>query len=246
MSQGEIQREVQVYPDLEALSWAAAKVLVEMIYEAVGRRGQCGLALSGGRTPRRLYELLGSDYAKEIPWDRVHLFWSDERCVPPDHPDSNYRLAHEALIAYAPISSKNVHRVPAELGPRRAAEVYEQILRAFGPLDIALLGVGADGHVASLFPGHPALEERERWVRAIPEPLGSPAHPRVTLTLPALNAAESTFFLAAGAEKRAIIRAILEDLEAAEHYPAARIRPRARAIWYLDREAYETDDTDAG
>jgi len=239
VSRAQVRREVQVYPDWEGLGRSAANALVEAIHEAVGRRGRCGLALSGGRTPRRLYELLGSEYADGIPWDRVRLFWGDERCVPPDHPDSNYRLAYDALIAHISIPEENVHRVPTELGPERAAEAYERTLRAFGPLDVVLLGVGADGHVVSLFPSHPALEERERWVRAIPEPLGSPPHPRVTLTLPALDAAQTAFFLASGGEKRSVIRTILTDPQASTRYPAARVRPRGRLVWFLDRSCAE-------
>ncbi len=230
---------VQIYPDLETLSQAVAGALTCKIQKVAERKGRFGLALSGGSTPKRLYELLASDYAKEIPWDRLHLFWGDERCVPPDHPDSNYRLACEALIARVPIPPGNVHRVPVELeSPEQTAEAYEQTLRAFGPLDVVLLGVGADGHTASLFPGHPILEEKTRWVSAIPEPIGSPPHPRITLTLAALGQADYVFFLASGAEKQAVVRAILNDPQTAQRYPAARVRPRKEIVWYVDRAAY--------
>lgn len=240
------EAEIEVFPDREALSRAAAEALCREAQRAVEGRGRFALALSGGRTPRRLYELLAHEYREKLPWERVHLFWGDERLVPPDHPESNYALAREALLSQIEIPPENVHRVPVGLGPpgeRVVAEAYERDLRSFfageGALfDLVLLGVGADGHTASLFPGEPALEERECWVRAVLAPPNYGIRQRITLTLPALNRARAAFFLVAGAEKRRVVREILQAPEEAERrHPAARVRPLERALWFLDAAA---------
>ena len=170
------------------------------------------LVLAGGRTPRALYERLGMD---DLPWSEVDVWFGDERCVPPDHPDSNYRMAHEALLSRV---QARVHRMPSE-GCDAAA--YERELRAaFGAgtprFDLVLLGLGADGHTASLFPGDPALEERERLVVRVERP----DHPRLSLTLPLLSAAAQALFLVTGAEKRDALARLL----AGEAIPAARVR----------------------
>jgi len=131
-------------------------------------RGYFTLALAGGQTPRSLYRLLAREYRERIPWPQVHLFWGDERCVPPDDPDSNFAAAHETLISKVPLPSQNIHCIPTEIGPpEKAADVYEQVLREFfegtsPTFDVVLLGVGEDGHTASLFPGDPVLQERKR------------------------------------------------------------------------------------
>ena len=236
--------DVRVFPDLEGLSRAAAEELLTHARRAVERRGRFALALAGGRTPCRLYELLAREYREKMPWEHVHLFWGDERVVPPDHPESNYAMAYEALISQIKIPPENVHRVPVELDPpERAAEAYERDLQAFfegetALFDVALLGVGADGHTASLFPGAPALEECERWVRYVLAPSESSIRRRITLTLPTLNRARAIFFLATGVEKRPIVQEILEYPEHGEpRCPAARVRPLERAIWFLDAAA---------
>ena len=182
------------------------------------------LALAGGRTPRALYERLGTD---DLPWSEVDVWFGDERCVPPDHPDSNYRMAHEALLSRVPA---RVHRMPSE-GCDTAA--YERELRAvFGKgtprFDLVLLGLGADGHTASLFPGDPALEERERLVVRVERP----DHPRLSLTLPLLSAAAQALFLVTGAEKRDALARLL----AGEAIPAARVRAEEVVI-LADAEA---------
>jgi 6-phosphogluconolactonase len=237
-------RDVRVFPDLEALSRAAAEELLTHAQGAVERRGRFALTLAGGRTPRRLYELLAGEYREKMPWERVHLFWGDERLVPPDHPESNYAMAYEALISQIEIPVENVHRVPVEPDPpERAAEAYERDLQTFfagktALFDVALLGVGVYGHTASLFPGNPVLKEHNHWVRAVLAPPEYAVRRRITLTLAALNRARAICFLAAGAEKRRVVREILDNPDEAERrYPAARVRPLERMIWYLDAAA---------
>ncbi|MGD9338197.1 MAG: 6-phosphogluconolactonase, partial [Syntrophobacterales bacterium] len=178
-----------------------------------------------------------------------HIFWGDERCVSPDHPDSNFAMAFETLISKAPLPSENVHRVTTEGDlPKAAAREYEKSLReffqdtaharvplAFPSFDLILLGLGKDGHTASLFPGEPVLEEKIRWVVAVAGTSASPAVPRVTLTFPVINQARCVLFLASGSDKRDVFQKILGSPEsAAQHYPAARVRPSGSLLWFID------------
>jgi 6-phosphogluconolactonase len=199
------------------------------------------------------------ELAPRVDWSRVHVFWGDERCVPPDHPDSNYRMAREALLDRVLLPEANVHRIEGELGPEEAAVAYERTLRAFfvehsgegggaaAPrFDLILLGMGKDGHTASLFPGHPVLEETKRWVAAVAVPAIAPALPRVTLTLPVLNVAGGVTFVVAGREKREVLRAVLDNPETARDlYPAAMIQPRGRLTWLLDEAAHPSAGAEA-
>jgi 6-phosphogluconolactonase len=235
-------RTVVVAGDPEALSQQAASQIARSVAEAVAARGRCTLALAGGNTPRRCYELLAAPPLREmIPWEGLHLFWGDERCVPPDHPDSNYRMAQEALIARAPIPPRNVHRVPTEEGsPAAVAAYYERELRNFFQLevedvprfDLILLGMGPDGHTASLFPGGPALEETQRLV--VPSSIDYMPHPRVTFTLPVLNAGRAAVFLVTGRDKApALAKALAGD----PSVPAGQVHPAGELRWYVDRAA---------
>ena len=252
--------EVQRYPNLEALSSAAAEFTCRLAEECVEKHGAFTVALSGGNTPRLLYEALARPpFDTRMSWHGIHLFWGDERCVPSHHPDSNFAMAFRTLISRVPIPSQNIHRIPAEIKPAEdAAEAYEKILREFfgtslktdthsnasrggepfPSFDLILLGVGKDGHTASLFPGHQAPEERKRWVTAVRAPHSSPSVPRITLTLPVINRAQCVLFMASGAEKREVIRSILEDLgPVTRSYPAARVDPEGRVVWLIDEEA---------
>ncbi len=238
-----IGREIKVIADLETLSQRVAGEVARLIEEGLRERGRVALALAGGHTPRRLYQILAETYRK-IPWERIHLFWSDERCVPSDHRESNFAMAKETLLSKIQIPPENVHRIPAELEPpERAARAYEQTLRDFfdcedRTFDLILLGVGPDGHTASLFPCTAALREETRWVRAVTAPPSYAIRQRITLTLPVLNKACSAFFLIHGAEKREIAQAILSDPQAAaKRYPAAIVRPQEHLIWFLDEAA---------
>ena len=222
--------EFTAFPDLDALSHEAARCIVVGAREAALYTGRCSIALSGGSTPRRLYQLLASDeYRDIVPWEVIEWYWGDERCVPPDHPESNYRMAWELMLSKVPVPGGQVHRMPGEApDPARAARAYEVLLRDRIPdqaLDIVLLGIGDDGHTASLFPGHAALEERERLVAHVRGPAHLAVRDRLTLTLPALDRARTILVLVDGAAKRPIVEAMEADMRAAaERYPIARVR----------------------
>jgi 6-phosphogluconolactonase len=233
-----MQQEFVEYADLDALSRAAANAIEIAAQRAVERRGRFSLALSGGSTPRTLYRLLATEYRTRIPWSLSELFFGDERCVPPTNPDSNFRMAQETLLAQVPGLEARTRRIPGERGPQAAAEAYDVLLHTAFPgadpvtFDVVLLGVGTDGHTASLFPGSPALEERARWAVPAEAPVDVTTRARVTLTYPVLDAASETFILCAGENKRPILDHIRNDgPSAAERYPVARIRARSRVLW---------------
>jgi 6-phosphogluconolactonase len=220
----------------DALAAHVAQWLCELARASSGR---FAVSLSGGSTPRRLYERLAD---VPLPWDRMHWFWGDERFVPHYDPQSNYRMAHDALLSRAPIPVANIHAMPTEgISPQEAACAYEATLQRFygaqalaagRPLfDVTLLGIGADGHTASLFPGDPALEERRRWVVAV---RGSEPPARITLTYPALEASREVAFLATGAAKREMVR---RARGGERTLPAGRLRPAGRLHWFTDRAA---------
>jgi 6-phosphogluconolactonase len=237
--------DVTVAPDVAALFRAAAGVFQRVSADAVAARDVFRVALSGGSTPKGLYSLLASDETlrSAVAWDRAEFFWSDERHVPPVHPESNYRMAEEALLSRVAVEPNRIHRVRAELpDPSVAAIAYEVDIRrtfaSYGEIprfDLILLGLGADGHTASLFPRTEALSERSRLVAAnhVPE-LGD----RITMTYPLLNAARLVMFVVAGAGKAAAVRAVLKpDLETPE-LPARLVRPEeGDVVWVLDGDA---------
>lgn len=230
----EQEPQISIWPDLATLTEAAALHVVELGRRAIAERGQFAWALSGGSTPKPLYELLGSArFAQALDWRSVLFLWSDERCVPPDHTDSNYGMAHNALLSHLPLSAAQVLRMRGEDEPNAAAEAYELQLRAAGPLDLLLLGMGPDGHTASLFPHSPALTETERWVVPNRAPDGSA---RLTLTFPALNQGAIALFLVAGADKAARVKQALREPSA--DLPAQRVRPiHGQVEWMLDKQA---------
>jgi 6-phosphogluconolactonase len=203
------------------------------------------VSLSGGSTPKTLYGLLASDEFKgRFPWPRVSWYWGDERFVPYDHPDSNYRMTREAMLDKVPVPPENVHPAPVDGTPEGAALRYEQILqRAYGaatldparPLfDLTLLGLGPDGHTASLLPGEPVLEERARWVEAVSH--GRPEI-RLTMTYPVIDSSRRVAFLVTGREKAAILRTIRAG---GSQVPAARVHPVGELFWFVDRAAAGT------
>jgi 6-phosphogluconolactonase len=234
-----MKMETRVFPDIDVLSRGAQEELLRVMQDAIKQRGRFVIALSGGHTPAKLYALWAH---AETPWDRVHLFWGDERYVPQDDPLSNYRMTREALIEHVAIPAGNVHPVPTNLPtPEKAAEAYDAELRAFfgaeaPAFDVQLLGLGVEGHTASLFPGSPALEEKQKWVMAI-EASAKPVR-RLTFTPAVLNQGRNTFFLVAGADKREILAALRAEPESkVSQYPAARIRPAGPTLWFLDQAA---------
>lgn len=235
--------EVRRLTTPQDLFQAAAEELIHAATEAVEKRGRFTIALSGGSTPRNLYTLLAANAA--LPWDKMFFFWGDERHVPPDDPDSNYRMAQESLLSKVPIPPANIFRVPAENPDAAAvAEAYEQTLRTFFSVaadevprfDLILLGMGPDGHTASLFPGTAALQEKSRLVVANwVEKLKSY---RITLTLPALNAARCVAFLVSGTDKSTVLHEVLEGDGPGDKYPSKLVRPSAgKLIWFVDRGA---------
>ena len=233
---------VRRFADLDALSRAAADELIELARAAVEARGAFHVALSGGSTPKRLFQLLATR-GGELPWDRVELWWGDERCVPPEHADSNYGMARDHLIRPLGLPEARVHRMHGELDPGAAARAYEEELRLVLPeppvLDYALLGMGPDGHTASLFPDSPALDETRRHVlaNAVESPLvPGGAATRITLTAPAINRARHVRFLVAGADKAAALAAVLEGPRDPRRYPAQLIEA-ADVTWLVDEAA---------
>lgn len=241
-----MEREVIVLPNLDAVAREAADRLVTLSGEAIAAHGRFSLALSGGSTPGALFKLLaGEAHRARIAWDKTIVFWSDERCVPPDHADSNYRLAHEMLLSKVSIPAANVHRARGEINPEQAALEYEQTVRrevgtpASGgapAFDLILLGMGPDGHTASLFPGTPAVHEKTRLVSANFVPKLNTR--RLTFTPSLINAASNVMFLVAGAEKADVLRAVLEGDVKPDVFPAQIVRPvDGRLTWLVDRAA---------
>ena len=240
--------EIRTYKTLADLSRAAAEFIVGLAEATIKKKNVFTLVLSGGSTPRLLYEDLAlQPFSKRIDWHKTHIFWGDERCVPPNHPESNYGLAYQALVSRVDIPPANVHRIPAESGSANAAaEAYEETLHHFfvpsvgsehgahlPSFDLILLGLGQDGHTASLFPGDAALEERYRWVAPVDGASASPPVPRVTLTLPVLNEAKRVVFLVSGSRKKGVFEKIMNNPGTAA-YPAARVRPSGRLLWFID------------
>jgi 6-phosphogluconolactonase len=234
--------QVRVAPDADALMRIAAEEVARRAEEAVGARGRFAIALAGGSTPKRLYALLadpGQPFCGRVPWRATHVFFGDERHVPPEHPDSNYGMARAALLSKVPIPPENVHRVRAEeTDASTAALDYErELYQFFGGLprfDLVLLGIGAEGHTASLFPGSPALDEQAHLVAA-PWVEKLRSH-RITLTLPVLDAAAAVAFLVAGSEKAERVAEILGGR--GPELPAARVQPaQGELIWFLDAPA---------
>ncbi|MFP4344159.1 MAG: 6-phosphogluconolactonase [Anaerolineales bacterium] len=239
--------EVRVYSDEDALAEAVAQHFVTLAVEALSQKVPFTVALAGGSTPRPAYEALATPrYAQRVDWAQVELFWGDERSLPPDHPESNYRLAYEALLRHLPIPEEQVHRMRGELAPERAAELYEQELRSvFGEgrvprFDLILLGLGEDGHTASLFPGTAVLQEQQhrqqRWV--IAHHVEKLDAWRLTLTPVVLNAAENVAFIVAGERKATILERVAQGPYRPQELPAQLVQPRrGRLRWFVDQAA---------
>jgi 6-phosphogluconolactonase len=231
---------IEICKDAQDLARHAAGLFVTLAVKALGARSSFAVALAGGETPRSLYALLPiNHYADQIVWPAVEIFWSDERCVPPGHPRSNHRMALETMLLKVKVPPGNIHRMKGEEDPVAAAAAYEKALRELfgGPprFDLVLLGMGADGHVASLFPGSAALEEKERLVAVSQDPEGMA---RLTFTLPLINAARAVAILVSGEGKAAMLKRILGAGARDEGLPAQRVRPGAGGlIWILDQAA---------
>ena len=250
--------EPRIFSDLPKLIDAVSVHIVSLAADAISRRGVFSIMLSGGSTPRALHErLAGSEFIGKLDWEHVQVFWGDERSVPPNHPDSNYRMVRESLLDHVPIPTQNIHRIRGELDPQEAADQYERDMRRFFSLvddqlpeaqmpkcnlpvfDLILLGMGGDGHTASLFPGSSALREQERWVVAVehkqPPP---PLVPRVTVTPVVINAASQVIFLVTGSKKADHLRQVLNDPYQPELLPAQIVKPaNGQLLWFVDQAA---------
>jgi 6-phosphogluconolactonase len=226
-----------VLPSAAALADAVAARFVAAAAEAISSRGQFIVALSGGSTPRGTYLRLGTEaLVSKVMWSRVHVLWGDERCVPPDHVESNYRMARETLLDRVSVPAANVHRIHGEDDPATAAAAYEATLRALARIDLVLLGLGEDGHTASLFPGGAAVHEQTRWVMAARASAGSLW--RITLTPAVINAAAEVLFLVSGGAKAGILRRVLEGPRRPQELPAQAIAPSNGGVrWCVDAAA---------
>ena len=225
------------FPDREALASAAADDLIECVQRATGEKGRCRIAVAGGSTPRPVYRLLAQpDRASRIDWAKVDVFWGDERCVPPTDPASNYRMVHEELLARVPIPEPQVHRMDGERSPVEAARAYERVLGE-EPLDLVVLGLGTDGHTASLFPATPGLGTHRERVIATIAPV-DPVH-RISITLRTINEAGAVRFWASGPDKTAPLAAVFRQIERDDpRLPAAWVRPQSgRLCWLIDDAA---------
>jgi 6-phosphogluconolactonase len=229
---------VEIYENPQQLAEAAARAFVEGAASAIAERGRFAVALAGGSTPKSTYEVLARDHAGDVDWPNVHVFFGDERAVPPDHEDSNYRMAREALLDHVPVGS--VHRMRGELPPDGAAASYERDLKEFfgevpPVLDLVMLGIGEDGHTASLFPETPALGITDRL--AVANPVAKLDTTRLTLTVTVLNAAREVRFLVAGEGKAEALAEILEGEADPRQYPAKLVRLPGGPTWMVDRAA---------
>lgn len=242
----EEKKEIAICRNVEEMNLRAAELFIQLADQAASSRDRFAVALSGGSTPRALYILLASpQFRSRVPWPKVHIFWGDERCVPPDHPESNYRMAREALLDAVPIPSQNIHRMPGEYEDHaRAAAEYERALKTFFKVpedawprfDLILLGMGDDGHTASLFPETPGFAERERWVADnYVAKLGT--H-RLTLTAPVINHAANVVFLISGKAKAPVLKEVLEGEYQPHRLPSQLVRPEGgKLLFILDQAA---------
>lgn len=249
--QDQTKPELVLFPGIAELAQEAARRFEAIAREAIERQGRFAVALSGGNTPRTIHSILAAEpFASQLDWSKVYIFFGDERCVPPDHADSNYGMARDTLLSKVPIPAENVHRMRGEDNPEKAAEAYSTELKSFfglaqagGPspenyprFDLIFLGMGPDGHTASLFPGTAALQERSKPVAAnyVPK-LGMN---RLTLTAPAINRAANIIFLVAGADKAPALHQVLEGEYQPQIYPSQLIRPsHGKLVLLLDQAA---------
>lgn len=235
--------DLRIFPNTETLNRAAAEACAQLANKVIKEKGRFTVALAGGNTPRAIYQLLTTNYREQIEWPLVHFFWGDERYVPSNDPDSNYRMARESLFDHVPILTENVHRMPTEfIQPETAAQDYEKTLRDFWPaslprFDLIQLGLGPDGHILSLFPNSPLLLEENHLVAVVTE---SPKPPptRLTLTLPVINHAAQIHFFVTGAEKAEALRSTLQGPHDPQKFPAQAVQPvNGQVIWWVDEKA---------
>ena len=232
--------DVRIIGNVEDLATTVAREVALVLDSSVNQHGSASIVLAGGRTPRGVYQRVAASHRHDVPWDQVHFYWGDERHVAHDDDRSNYRMARESLLDALPVRREHLHAMPTGVAPDRAAEKYELMLRSrfttdWPTFDLVLLGVGEDGHTASLFPGSPALGEFSRWVIATTAPVEP--HHRLTLTVPAITHARSIFVLATGSAKADAVRCGLSD-RPDPRWPVSLISTtRGRLVWWLDADA---------
>jgi len=240
---GDIMK-IYAYPTVAVMNDAVVNAIREKSSAAIARHGAFHIALAGGGTPKSIYQLMAEEPNKsEFPWDKTHFYFGDERCVPADHPDSNYRMAREALLAKVPVPEANIHpiRIDQQNVAASAAHYAQELRKLLPPkeslaaFDLVLLGIGDDGHTASLFPGTEILQENDKWVDAVYVKKFDAW--RISLTYPILNAAASVFVIAAGGGKSHILHEVLCNPSGELRYPVQRIQPDGELVWYLDTAA---------
>jgi len=236
------KRKIQIYPSKKELIIATTEKIIDTIEQSIQKHGLCNIALSGGNTPYDIYSLLAENsYRDSVDWSCVHLFWGDERMVSPDHPDSNYGMTRQTLLAHIAIPEDNVHRIRGEIAPEQASIEYTELLhdhfkKDSSHFDLILLGIGEDGHTASLFPGTDAVVENNQPVTAVFVPKFNTW--RVTMTLPVLNAAREIIFLASGSSKSNIVQRILSIEQPTKDIPATLVNPENGMVhWMMDSDA---------
>lgn len=234
-----MQKTVEVLPSASALTQRALEVVLAHLEAAIAAHGHFTIALSGGSTPKPLYEAIA---AQDLPWDKIHVFWGDERYVPPNHPDSNERMARQAWLDQVPIPAANIHPMPTDAeDPAIAAQAYNRHLQEFfgsapsefPAFDLILLGMGDDGHTASLFPHTEALQVNDRLITVG----NKDGQPRITFTVPLINAARCVMFVVAGASKQPALSEIFAPEADAMNYPSRLIQPQGELWWLLDAAA---------
>ena len=233
---------VKAYPTVEALSGAAAELFAKKVCQAVEKRGRCNVVLAGGGTPRLMYELLGGEpYCNTLPWAKIHVYWCDERCVPATHQLSNQLMARQSLLDHVPIPEANIHPIVYDGSPSRAAQQYQQVLEATftgqpPQFDVVFLGVGDNGHTASLFPETDVLKIQDSWVSEVY--IAEQDLYRITLTAPILNQAATIVFLVAGKNKAQVLKEVIEGPADTKRLPAQLIKPvQGEVYWLLDEGA---------
>ncbi|MEP6984061.1 MAG: 6-phosphogluconolactonase [Chloroflexota bacterium] len=233
---------IRVAPDVATLARQAADTIQNLANTSISQAGRFSIALSGGSTPKTLFQQLAADYKQKIDWNNTQVFWSDERCVPPDDADSNYKMARETLLDIVPLPASNIYRIKGELQPADGAAQYESTLRSYfhdqlPRFDLIMLGMGDDGHTASLFPGTDAVNERQRWV--IPNHVVSAKQTwRITLTVPVINNAANVMFLVAGTGKAERLKQVIQGEFKPNELPSQLIKPTdGNLIWAVDQAA---------
>lgn len=245
--------EIKEFKNIDALSEKAAEFFIAIAKKEINYKGFFTVALAGGNSPKKIYNLLAKKFAKKIDWNKVFIFWGDDRYIPHTDRESNYKMVYDNLISKINIPQQNIFRIPVEIyPPENSALLYEKIMKKFFftvrqvdsdkqlPIfDLIMLGIGVDGHTASLFPGHRAVNEQKRWVVHVKAHARVTLRDRITITIPVINNAKNVMFVISGAGKGKIIKNILENKDKGKIYPASRINLKeGQTVWFIDKKIY--------